>query len=207
MKIISIDYDSIKDLFTIQTDNNKIFHINYDSFEKHNLAVDMEITQELENLLTISENFESAKDIALNFMSYRVRSKSEIVQKLKKSKFDNNTIDEVLFYFEENKLIDDREFANLYIQDKLNLSNWSKKKIKYELIKKGINKVDIDSALDELFDTEVEFDKAYNLLKSKIPIWEKKYDKYKLKQKCYQFLYSKGFDYSIIQSIIDEVLI
>ena len=206
MIIISIDYDTIKDLFIIQTDTDKTFHINYDEYEKYNLSLDMEINKELENILELSENFESAKEIALNFMSYRVRSKSEIIQKLKKSKFDNNTIDEVLIYFEENNLINDKEFASLYIQDKLNLNNWSKKKIKYELLKKGLNKSIIDSALDELFDIDIEYDKAYNLLKSKIPLWEKKYDKYKLKQKCYQFLYSKGFEYSIISNIIDEVL-
>ena len=45
-----------------------------------------------------------------------------------------------------------------------------------------------------------------DLVEKKLPQWENKFEGFKLKNKIYTFLSSKGFDYSIIEKVIGELI-
>ena len=88
----------------------------------------------------------------------------------------------------------------MYIKDRLR--SQGRNKIKYALIRKGVSE---DILLDKLsnIDTEDENDTAFKLAEKKYNILKKKEsDKYKLSQKLFRFLLSKGYDYDCCNSIV-----
>ena len=91
----------------------------------------------------------------------------------------------------------------MYAKDKSKIQG--KNKIKYSLMKKGIDKEIIENTLDSI-DNNVEEETAYNLAIKKYRILSKKEnDKYKLNQKLIRFLLGKGYDYGLIKDVIKRI--
>ena len=141
---------------------------------------------------------------ALNFISYRIRSKKEVYTKLKKEDVPEEHIDKIISKLEEDEYINDYRFAKAFFESKTRINKWSNKRIEYELIQKGISK-DIINEFSLNF-KELEFENAMDLVEKKIPQWKNKFDGFKLKNKVYTFLSSKGFDYNTIERVLGELL-
>ena len=83
--------------------------------------------------------------------------------------------------------VNDKDYINRYVSTYKN--NKSKKLIKFELQKKGVNKLDVDECLDEI---ESEFETALKIAEKYVKNKEKDDKTF---QKCYKYLLSKGFSY------------
>ena len=59
--------------------------------------------------------YKKAKAIAYNYLSYRSRSKGEVLSKLVSKNIDKKCIDEILIDLEDEGFVDDISFANNYI--------------------------------------------------------------------------------------------
>ena len=59
----------------------------------------------------MTDETKKAKDAAYRFLSYRQRSKKELIDKLKEKKFSDNTIEDVVHGLEEYNYINDADFA------------------------------------------------------------------------------------------------
>ena len=91
----------------------------------------------------------------------------------------------------------------MYVKDKL--KQVGKKKIKYDLAKKGISDKIIDEEIYNI-DSEYEKNTAYNLaIKKYNTIAKREADRFKLSQKLYRFLLSKGYSYDIVSSVVKEI--
>jgi regulatory protein len=77
--------------------------------------------------------------ICLQFTALRMHSKKEIIDYLNKKTTDEEVINQVLAYFENNHLIDDREFAKLWAESRLKRGKGDLI-IKSELFQKGVDK-------------------------------------------------------------------
>lgn len=202
MKIINISFDEKIDSFIIETESTK-FQVSYKDYEKYKLKKDMIIDAELEKELVKIESKNKVYSDALFFISYRMRTKKEIKDKLSK-KYSEEMIEEVLLRLDKEGFIDDRHFTKLYIQSKLNLNKWSFKKIKYHLIQLGVENSLIDEEL-MILNSDHELDNARDLLQKKIVQWKKKYENhYELKNKIYNFLSYRGYSYDTINTISKE---
>lgn len=92
----------------------------------------------------------------------------------------------------------------MYIKDKS--KSQGKKKIKYDLLRKGLDDNLIEKEIAKI-DSDEEEDIAYNLANKKYNILRKREnDNYKLSQKLYRFILSKGYSYDIASKVIKKLL-
>lgn len=201
MIIKNIEFNDKKDKFVIETDTKEVFLLSYKDFEKFKIQNEMIIDEKLySNLLEISK-FSEAFEISLNFLSYKLRTEKEVVTKLKSKKFNSEIISEVLDKLKALDLLDDVNYAKIFINDKINLTNYSKKRIINDLYLKGIDKRVYQDYLDEVFGYNIELNKATKVVETKINIWKEKYQGYELKNKIITFLIQKGFNYEVAKQV------
>lgn len=149
------------------------------------------------------DNFEKAKIKALDSLSRSNKSEKKIIEKLSDS-FDEETIDRVIEFLKSYAFIDDEKYAKMLVRDNQNVKRVGKNRIKQNLYSKGISSDEIENAVSGI-DEELELENAIYLA-------EKKYKKIsgeeyiKVKNKIFQHLAYKGFDYDVIKSAIDRVL-
>lgn len=142
---------------------------------------------------------EDAVKSAVRFIKYRLRSKKEVYDKLKRKGFSNQVIEEVISYLEKNSLLNDEEFAKLWVNERLFLKKLSVIKVKNELRTKGISEDVIDRVLSDIEVDEVE--NATNFLFQKFSkVNKKSLDRDKLLRK----LLSNGFSYRTSEKAVNN---
>ena len=201
MIIKNIEFNDKKDKFVIETDTKESFLLSYNDFERYKIHNEMTIDDELyTHLLNISK-FTEAFEISLNFLSYKLRTEKEIIAKLKSKKFSIEIIDDVITKLKNLDLLDDYNYAKIFINDKINLTNYSKRRIINDLYQKGIDKRIYEDYLEDVFGYNMELDKATQIVETKINIWKEKHEGYDLKNKIVTFLLQKGFSYDVAKQV------
>lgn len=101
--------------------------------------------------LTFEEEieFDKFKNIVFRYISYKMRTESEVIKKFKVHELAEKYLDLTIDYLKELKYIDDRNYTKLYIEDCINLKRISRKEIYFKLIQKGIDKTIIEEELDK----------------------------------------------------------
>lgn len=177
------------------------FSVDKDTLSQLRLYDKQEITKsELQNLLGQSEK-QKCKDYAYLLLSYRMRTKKEMEQRLVAKDFSFSVIKEVIKDLEKQGLIDDQKFAQSFAHDRINFSLKGKHLIFAELRKKGIDRKDIVSVLNDPEIVEGE----ENALKRIIAKYQNRYKKLPFperKQKFYALLTRRGFSYPSIKKVL-----
>lgn len=131
---------------------------------------------------------------AIRFLSYRMRSEQEMSQYLKRKGHEEH-IEEVMKRLRTEKYIDDADFALRWVAMR-QLEGKSPRIIGIELLKKGIQKDLIDSALEGY-----ESDDRLDSLKRAL---DKQRATSRPLEKVIQSLQRKGWSYGDIKSILDN---
>ncbi|PKR76953.1 recombination regulator RecX [Halalkalibacillus sediminis] len=143
--------------------------------------------------------------LTLNFLSYRMRAKSEIITYLQDKEAEEEEIAHVLKKLEDEKLIDDEAFAEAYTRTKMNTSSKGPNVIRRELMEKKIPQNYIDEALAG-YSKEIEVEKLTSLLEKKMSSNNRKSFNQQLNQ-AKQSMLQKGFNMDSIQLAIEEISI
>lgn len=179
--------------FKIYIDGNFAFLLYKGDIRKFHIEEDATIDEstytDIEEVL-----FYRGKERALYMLDNSFKTEKYIRDKLKSGFYPANVIDSIISKLKEMNLVNDLNYAKLYIEYKAAAK--SKKKLIQDLYVKGVSKENIDLAFEE-----VEFDEYESLDK----IILKKKDKYNLEDKkdlnrFYQYLASKGYSFNDIKS-------
>ena len=147
----------------------------------------------------------AGRNYVWRLLRLRPRSESELRNKLKLKNFAAALIDDLIAYFKEKGHINDREFANFWIEGRLN-KPLGFKAIERELESKGLSdeliqelislkKKDVDEASLARELTQRQFNK----------LKERKEPAEKIKPKLYGYLTRRGFSAETISEIITEL--
>lgn len=188
----------------IQFDNGSNVEVNNDIITKFALSTDQEIGDE-EYSEIISENeLIIAKQVAYNYATYSARTEKQVAEKLKKSGFNENTIQLAIDFLKAYNLIDDKKYAESFINEKAKFKKWGINKIKIELLKKGIDKNIIDEQIRDLYSEEIDFENAIKLAERKMKaITNKPIEKQR--QSLINYLQNKGYKWEIIMKVLQEL--
>ena len=104
-------------------------------------------------------DIEFARKIALDLLSIRPRSESELRTALAKRNVPDELIDELCGRFTEVGLLDDAQFASMLVASRSSFSHHGKRRIRQELRNKGVPDEHAQAALDEI-DDDAELDAA-----------------------------------------------
>ena len=176
-----------------------------DTILKFGTHVNEELTgKELEDIKDFDE-YVYAKNAAYHYLSYRIRTVSEIKKKLKEKKISEKGIIKVLDLLDKQKLTDDAAFARAMIEERLRLKPVGRKVLRQKLFEKGVPKQIAEEALEKTFSGAGEKDFALQNFKKYFPKIKGK-DFSEQKRKTFDFLARKGFDFDVINEIIREEL-
>ena len=119
-KIIDIQVQKRrKNRRSIFLDDGSVFGISEDVFFSIPVQIGDTLTdRELDNIL-VADNQQKILDFALNLLSYRMRSKVELMHRLKRKKFNEDGIYSVMEKLETKGYIDDQKFALAFAREKV----------------------------------------------------------------------------------------
>ncbi|MCI0717351.1 MAG: RecX family transcriptional regulator [Chlorobi bacterium] len=172
-----------------------------DTILKYGLRKDDDVPEGKLNEIKDFDEYIYAKKISYDFLSYRIRTVSEIKKKLKSKKISGNTIDKVLAHLNELRLTNDEEFAKQLIREKISRKPVGRKLLKQKLFEKGVPKSVSEDVIEKVFNEIDEKSLAMENFK-KYFVKIKAFDKKEQKKKTFDYLVRKGFDYDVINEII-----
>lgn len=140
-----------------------------------------------------------AYTVSIRFLAPRARSIHEIKQHLLKKGFNDTVILETITKLEQEKLLNDREFAAMFVEQRERFNPKSRFALSFELKKKGIDKAVIEESLMEID----EFTSAWNAVMPKLQIWQG-YDDDKFMKKVMNHLKNRGFSYQVSRTTFEK---
>ena len=146
---------------------------------------------------------ETALKKILHYCNYQERCKKEIYAKLSSFELNNDDMNFIVEFLQEEGFINDERYCRSYVKSKLNLKKWGVNKIKLALITKGIDKEIIDNVISEI-DKDSYKEELLNLLKNK-KIEET--DPYKRKAKLIRYAVSKGYFLNEVMECVEKLKI
>lgn len=192
-----------KDRANIYIDNDYAFSLSNELVYKEGLKVNEKIDIEKIKVIAKEDNYLKCKTTALRIVEKTFKSEKELRDKLILKGYDEEAINKTINILKEYNFVSDNSYVKMYVKDKSRLQG--KKKIKYDLTKKGISDKIIEEEISNI-DREDERDTAYNLaIKKYNTIAKREDDKFKLSQKLYRFLLSKGYDYDTVSYVVRRV--
>jgi len=159
--------------------------------------------QEIEKII-LEDKIARGKEYLLRLLSRRIYSKYEIYRKLNNKEFPERIIANLISWLEDNGYINDKLFAEMWAQFRLQNKPIGRYKLSQELRAKGIKQDIIQKVIDKTYKEMDELTLARNLIKEKIVSSEIKNIKIDPK-KIYNFLLRRGFSTEISKNIYHEL--
>lgn len=185
------------DVFIMACDKELIY--------KHHIKKGDPLDEERLKEIIADDDFIKAREIGLRQLERSFKTEKQIKDKLLEKEFSEETIEQVMEKLREYNLVDDYKYAELFLKEKLRTRGL--RKASFELSRKGVPKEIIDEVSRDM-DTEpieensclVHGKKKYNLL------IKRETDVYKIKNKLFTYLASKGYDFDLIKASLDEIM-
>lgn len=147
-----------------------------------------------------ADEIEVAYQKALNYLSYRSRSEREVSDNLRKHKFPSDVIQEVIDRLRRNRLVDDHDFARIWVENRSDFRPRGRRALSVELHRKGIQKDIIDDVLQDLNEDELAFQAAIKQSRKYQGLdWEG------FRKKMVAFLARRGFSYGVAVPIVKKI--
>ena len=178
----------VDDKYSFSLDEVQLASLNL----KKNDEIDAEQLDQLKNESDFGKNYVRALDL----ISRRPRSQREIRDYAFRKQWTKSNTERVIERLLERGYLDDAKFAEIFARSRANLRNYSTKRMKLELRKKGIASDIVDQVLtdSENFDENA-------ALKNLIA---KKRNRYDNEQKLIAYLARQGFSYDKIKSALSD---
>ncbi len=160
---------------------------------------DMLADEKIANLRDDDER-ERALQQALLFLSYRARSEKEIRQNLKKNEYSADAIEQTLIRLRENRLADDNQFAQAWVENRNAFRPRSRRALILELRQKGLDDETIQNAVADLDEEVLAYASAQKrAARFKGLAWDE------FRKKLSDHLARRGFSYSVVAPIVVRV--
>ena len=188
-------------------DNSETLILSLEIFLKSGLKKNDEISENRFSALIKENKKFYLKQRAFRLLGRRHHSTFELKQKLFQKNHESELINDILTELMTGGYLDDKKFASVFAEEKLRTKFWGDKKLKSELIKRGIDSKIISEVLKHFISSENKTETAELLAIKKLDrLKSRKYDLLTLRKKLTTFLMAKGYDYDIIKEVSDKIL-
>ena len=156
-----------------------------------------------------SEGLLSAKNVALRFLSYRPRTVKEVRDKLREKEYSDEEINEVIADLKRSRLLNDEEFARMYVRNATQLKPVGQVLLKRKMLLLGIAPRIIDEALaetlQEIDQNKIALDIAEKFL-ARGRHTARRRDLLKDRNRLGSYLARRGFTWNVIEPILSKLL-
>ncbi len=140
---------------------------------------------------------------AVRLLAASKKSKKDLLKRLSDKGYDAEIIQIILETLKTQGILDDRKMVDETVQWAKQAKRYGKRRIGFELRKKGIEQNIINQAL-EGYSKDEERETAYQLAEVR---WNKlqNVELVKRKKRLFDFLISRGFDFELSREIINQL--
>jgi regulatory protein len=142
----------------------------------------------------------SPLEVAIRYLGYRSRTRQEIERKLQEKKFEPDVIRRTLDKLEKIELINDEQFARSFARNRVEVRRQGRYRIGLELLRLGIDKGLIDTALSHVSNDD-EMTAAESLLSSRLHQWQD-LEPIARKRRAMSLLQRRGFSPGIVYQLL-----
>jgi regulatory protein len=172
---------------------------------KFGLKRGVEIDEDRLKELLYEEEFSKARNYTYKILARRMYTCKEIRDKLTERGYVDEIIENVIATLEGYGYLNDRTYAEEWIQSRMRSKPRGKIVLRQELARKGIEKSIIEEALSEAFDEAKEADMALDLARRKVKTYGNT-DPAAAKRKLQGFLLRRGFNSETVRDVIEQVM-
>lgn len=166
------------------------------------LEVDQELSAENIARLQAQDQVEVGLQHAIKYIGYRPRSVDEVRRNLVKHEYPDAAIEEILNRLQRNGLLDDRNFARRWVENRMEFRPRGRRALRFELRKAGIEEPIIQATLDEMLTDE---DRLAYEAASKYARKLKIDDRRVFFQKLSGYLARRGFTYDTAAAVVEQL--
>jgi regulatory protein len=185
----------------VTTEDEQEFVLTPEIVLKYSIAPRKEFTDEEFIQILEEDALRQAKDQALRYLSIRPHSRQELFRKMREKGYRKPVIEQVLADLERLDLVNDEQFARLFIQNELRLRPAGRALLKQKLLSRGIPQPLCDRLLSELFPESLELEFVHRLAE-KFLKHKEHLPPTKRREKLVRYLQSKGFHWEQIQEVV-----
>lgn len=192
-----------KDRMSIYINEEFGFGLHKEIVFKFGIEKGKELDKDFIEKIIKAEEQNKANNYAINLLSYRHRTKKEIIDRMKRKGYEETVVSNTIRYLDKFGYINDKEFAKEFV--KIKSRKLGIKRIKAELGQKGIGEEIIYNVIQEEFDESEEYNRALEIGKKRVKSYRGE-EKQKIYRKLGAYLQRKGFDYGIVSKVLKEIL-
>jgi regulatory protein len=189
--------------YSVYVDNEFFLGVDSDVLVALGLAVGQKVDRKLLDRIVTEETVRKAKAYAYNLLSYRQRTEKELRDKLASKGYNDAVIDTVVSDFVRSGLIDDKAFADAWMQWRTESKPAGKRLIKWELKRKGVAADVVDDTISRL-QPEDERISALNAARRRLERLQYK-EREAARESIIGFLRRRGFDWEVILDVINTL--
>lgn len=167
------------------------------------LKVGQELTPQQVEQLRQEEALQQAIARAMNYLSFRPRSREEVRRYLQRKETPPDLINPVLERLDQLELINDQAFAEFWIESRARFNPKGAQAIKNELRQKGVTR----EVVDEMVDDEQDEERARQAARKKAQslVGQSGMDFKTFRLRLGAFLQRRGFSYEIATRTVREL--
>ncbi|MFA5004558.1 MAG: regulatory protein RecX [Candidatus Omnitrophota bacterium] len=150
-----------------------------------------------------SDTPEKAREYAFLLLKFRLRSAKELEQRLKQKGFSEGVSCETVKFLKDKEFIDDRVFARGWVSSRLKRP-FGLRRIKQELIQKGIGKEVIENAVSWAKEDYHEALVVKQLAEQRFAK-SKGIEAFRAKQRIYAYLIRRGFSPDLVSDAVRKL--
>lgn len=185
-----------KTQYNVYIDGEYAFSCNLEDLTYLGIEEGKELDTEQYNYYVNYITIRQANDFAYKFLSRKMLTEKELSQKLETKGFKENIVKSVIEKLKSYNYINDELYSKLFIEQKMNQLS-SRRKVYYELIKKGISKELVKESLDKFYPEEKEVEIIRKIIEKKLKFHEQI-------KKVMNYLYNNGFEIESINNALKE---
>ena len=189
-------------MYKIQFEDNSSILAHEDIILKYELLIKKEVTEKEEEIILKENIIYEGYDQAIKYITKKMRSKKEIIKYLESKELDKENIEKIIEILNRNGYINDESYAEVYINDRILLSNDGPSKIKKYLLENGIDRNIIEEKI-KIFKRNDELEKIEKII-HKMKNANRNKSAYVLKNKIVDYLSNLGYDKSTILESLDN---
>lgn len=170
---------------------------------EHHLRKGMTLSDAQLEQLKQKDNTYKSYTLAIHYLSYRMRTKKEMYDYLVQKDVEEEVVPQIIDRLVAEGLVDDQQFAEAFVNTRINTSNKGPQLVKRELIEKGVATTLAEAAIEKYTYT-VQYEKAMTWAEKRLRT-SKRDSFQKQQQKIRGNLMQKGFTPDVTHDVLEDI--
>lgn len=205
MEIISRLSKEKNNQYKVWLESGSSFFVSEDVLVRLRLLKGMEVSDEVIETAKKESQLDHGYQMALNYLSYQLRSQKEIEDYLKGREIAGPSIEEIIKRLESLQLVDDLVYGESYVRTQMRTSDKGPSVVRQQLKKRGLKEEVVEQVL-QLY-TEEEQSRVALEVATKAARKYGRNSHYERLQKIRQYLMTKGFNGDVITMTLETLSI